>query len=690
MIHDEKYIMEIINMSITILNERCKKILKMLLWSNDYIPLQQIIEETKVSKRSIYYDICKINEWLDDYNISELIIERGKGVLISINSKSKIEQVLNEEAQEENYFFLPSKRVKIIICYIIYSNSAVYIEQLTECCQVSRNTIFGDLRVVVNYLHEYDLKLEYETKKGYFIIGDEIRVLALFLLYFNELKILYDDGILKFYRRCEIKEYLKKLENIEKELGISYVEGCLLSLAVLISAMNKEKGELYFPGLKKNEIVVMKEFKLVKKYFANLNEKEMIYLTLHLLGARITTATDDMFENSSNQSVYGITKALVAEFEKTACVNFENKEDLERSLFVHINSSLYRYQYGIQVGNPMCDDIIREYPHLFEITKIVCKYLEKMVGIPMPDSEVAYLALHFGAYLKISSKKDERLRILIVCANGISTGNMIKREIKKLLPNAQIIGVVAAVNVVNLQSICDLVISAVKVKSSVPVIFVHPIITDEDRKHILNHHLVINQNRICIEDSLYDVVKKYVNPDDYENLKLDIVHCLQRKEEDFNISIIEQKNGLLEKLNIAKIKITDETFLWQDSIRYVGEELIHNGSVKKQYIETIISQILYYGTYMFLTDEVMLAHAKPEDGVIRMDVAMTIFKKPVHFQDSRNAKIIFMLAAEDQEKHLKILEDIFKIVEKKKYIEELVGQKTKEDILINLQRIFLH
>ena len=257
-------------MANTNLNERCKKILKILLWGNDYIPLQRIITETKVSKRSIYYDVCKINEWLDDYNLPELIVERGKGILIPLSSKSKIEQLLDEDHQEDDYIFLPSERVKIIICYILYSKSAVYIEQLTECCQVSRNTVFGDLRVVVNCLHEYDLTLEYETKKGYLIVGDAISVRALFLLYFNELRTLYDNGILKFYRRNEIKEHLQKLENIEKELGISYVEGCLLSLSVLIPTMNKNDGGLYFPGLKQNEIMVTKEYELVKKYFADL------------------------------------------------------------------------------------------------------------------------------------------------------------------------------------------------------------------------------------------------------------------------------------------------------------------------------------------------------------------------------------------------------------------------------------
>lgn len=205
--------------------------------------------------------------------------------------------------------------------------------------------------------------------------------------------------------------------------------------------------------------------------------------------------------------MYGITKALVTEFEKTACVNFENKEELERALFVHIKTSMYRYQYGIQIGNSMSNDITREYPNLFDITKIVAKYLEQMIGLPIPDSEVAYLALHFGAHLNVSKYRGNRLRILIVCVNGISTGNMIKREVKNLLPEAEIVDVVAAINVFNAQDICDLVISTVKIKSVLPVIVVNTILTDEDRKNILNHQLVHNSKKNKIADTLFDVVK---------------------------------------------------------------------------------------------------------------------------------------------------------------------------------------
>lgn len=363
-------------MSLCSLSERCKKIIKMLLYRRDFVSLQEIAEETGVSRRSIYYDMCSINEWLEDHEVQELEIVRGKGLLIPEDIKNTIADLLEENQTDDCYAFLPSDRVKIMICYIIHSDAPIYIEQLMEACQISRNTVFGDLRVVVKQLHEYDLELKYESKQGYRIVGDAIRTRALFFLYFNTLRPLFDSGILTFFNRGEIQGYLEKLHALKEELEIDYVAGNLLALAALLPIMHNHQDELHFPGLRHEEINESKVYMMVQKYFPELEENEKIYLCLHLLGSRISVATEEIFETRENQSVYGITKALVTEFEKTACVQFDDRENLERELFVHIKASMYRYQYGIQIGNPLGDDIIREYPNLFEITKIISKYLE--------------------------------------------------------------------------------------------------------------------------------------------------------------------------------------------------------------------------------------------------------------------------------------------------------------------------
>lgn len=669
------------------LNERCKKIMRVLLWENDYVSLQKIADITGVSRRSIYYDLCNINEWLEERGIKDLEVERGKGILLSQEDKFRIKESLEEKISEKYYVFLPSERVKIIICYILHSKKPVYINHIMDACKVSRNTVFGDMKIAIQKLRKYELDLKYESKKGYEVVGDAVRKCALFFLYFNKLRVLFNEGVLNFFDREKIYKNYEYLNLLKNELKIEYMEGDLLSLSASMPVMHNYRDELHFVGLKKEEIFRIKEFKLVEKYFDELDENEKIYLCLHLLASRVSVATDKFFEDRADQSVYGITKALVTEFEKTACVNFEDKEELERALFVHIKTSMYRYKYGIQIGNPFGNDIVREYPNLFDITKKVSRYLEQIIGLPIPDSEVAYLSLHFGAYLKVCKYEGDKLRILIVCVNGISTGNMIKREVLKLLSDIEIVGVVSAVDIINAQDICDLIISTVNIKTIVPVIVVNPILMDEDRECILNHHMVHGIQKNKISNLLFNTIKKYVDNSQHKNLKKDIIQCLQGHSKNLDISISEKESGILECLNLSKIVISDESLVLQDSVYLAGECLVKNGSIEKSYLDVINFQIMYYGTYMFITDRIMLAHAKPEDGVNKMDISMAVFKNPVLFREGKRAEIIFVLAAVDHERHLKILNDIFKIAEDKDVVKRFVNANTEMEIFEILNEI---
>ena len=637
-------------MSLIYMNARCKAILNILLSADSYTTLSQIEETLKVSKRSIYYDLCRINEWLSSYGIPELEAVRGKGILIDGDIRQRIEVIVENEDTEENYVFSPMERIRIIICSVIYSQEPVYIDQLTDYCMVSRNTVFNDLRVVINQLQDYDLKLEYETKKGYMVHGDTIKIRAVYLMNFYQMKHLFQSGLLRFLDRDQVLANLSVLKEIEKELNTKYVDGVLLSLAALIPLMGRKDANVYFPDFRQDKVEQTREWGLVERYFAGLENKEKDYLCLHLLGARMTIVPHDFFEERPNQTVYELTKALVTEFEKIACVIFENREELERAIFIHLNSSLYRYEYGIQIGNSLLDDITREYLNIFELTKLACRYLEQMVGLPVSDEEVAYLALHFGAHLRIPEKEVDTLRILLICVNGVSTGNMLKREIQRLLPYGEIVEMVAAVEAVNVQNICDLVISTVKINCIVPVLVVHPILTDLDRKAILNHQLISGKQKIYESSAVFKIVKKYIKEEAYEAVKEELDAYFENSYK--QISGKTDKNGLLAFLNHQTVRVIEERTTWQEAIRLSGKCLVESGAVENSFLEHIISHTYYYGPYMFITDEVVIAHAKPEEGVNHLAVSMTIFKEPVAFSGSQNARIIFVLAAEDQEKHL--------------------------------------
>ncbi|MDL2296108.1 BglG family transcription antiterminator [Lachnospiraceae bacterium OttesenSCG-928-E19] len=669
------------------INARCRKILELLLTSEDYVQLRRIADEVNVSKRSIYYDLCKVNEWLDCYNIPNLVVERGKGIYVMPEIKQEIEEILKRERRSEEYIFSPIERTRIIICYIIHWGDPVYIEELTKYCRVSRNTIFNDLQTVVKQLQEYGLALIYESKQGYLIEGDIIQVRALFFLYFTELLPLFEARLLNFIDREEIHQYFHRLQQIEKEMQVRYVDGILLSLSALLPLMYKSKEKPYFRDLNMDEVIKTQEFQLILKYFGDLEEREQIYLCIHLLGSRTSEIGNRMFQNNANQSVYEIAKTLVAEFEKTACVVFEDKDELERALFLHISTSLYRYQYGIQIGNPMSEAVIREYPNIVSITKLVSKYLSQAVGLPVPDSEVTYLALHFGAYLKVADQDTVPIRILIVCVNGMATGNMLKREVQKLMPDAEIVGVVSVPEINDINQMCDLIVSTVKLQSEVPVAVVQPILTDSDRKKILSYrHNSIKQSK-SEGENLFEIVKKYVPEENHHILKTELSEYFQRNGNLPNVKLDRESRGLIYFLAQDHIQIVKENMMWHEAIWLAGKKLLEAGSIVDQYLETIVSQIRYYGPYMFVSKGLVLAHAKPEDGVNHLDVSLTVFQQPIAFPNRQEARVIITLATEDQEKHLKILKDIMSLFseEENNVIETIVEMDQIDEIRTYLQ-----
>ena len=98
------------------ISTRCKKILYMIMASDTYVSLPQISEEFKLSKRSIYYELCKINDWLSVQGINEITVVRGKGIKLTEEEKQQIEQVM-EKRKRRIYLFTNGKNIFYNLLY---------------------------------------------------------------------------------------------------------------------------------------------------------------------------------------------------------------------------------------------------------------------------------------------------------------------------------------------------------------------------------------------------------------------------------------------------------------------------------------------------------------------------------------------------------------------------------------------
>lgn len=114
---------------------------------------------------------------------------------------------------------------------------------------------------------------------------------------------------------------------------------------------------------------------------------------------------------------------------------------------------------------------------------------------------------------------------------------------------------------------------------------------------------------------------------------------------------------LSQMLQINNIKIVDQIDDWKDAVYISLKPLEDGGYVEKRYADEIIKTTEEIGPYYVLAEDIALIHGRPEQGVLKKQIAITLVKKPVIFsEDSFPVRILIALAATDANSHLDIMQ----------------------------------
>ncbi len=656
------------------LDTRCKTILELLISREDYISIQEIGKILNISKRSVYYDLNKINDWLNMQRITEIQVERNKGIYLTSITRQKIRGLINNVSPSSYYTLSPRERTRLMICSLLGSAKPLFIEQLCLICDISRNTAFNDLKDVRQKMERYGLQLNFEPHVGYKVEGHLIKQRALFLYYFQPLidlivnKQISSINELPFYDETIVKEYLKKLRIIETKLNTTYVTGMLLSLAALIHVILIRKDNIVFEEVGVDEVVSTEEFQCVTRFLNELPLSEKVYIAMHLLGSRVQVPT---IKHQSIDTI-NLAKKLVLDFERLACIVFEDGNQLINLLAHHLNMSIYRYRYGIQIGNPLVSEIQSSYPDLFDITRKACKNLRYSLGTPIPDSEIAYITMHFGGFLSKKNYGNARCRILIVCPNGISTANMLRGEVESLHPDIEITAMVPVKEVENYYDRSDFIITTVDMDCPIPVIRVNPVISEEDRVRILSkivHKMSRNVNNNITLEKVFRIVREYVHPQNHDKLKNDLYKAFQNTP--MQASKSTSSIRLMDVIVASHIQYKQSVQDWKEAIREASKPLLVEEVIEPQYIEAMISNVEKYGPYIVIAPKLALGHALPQDGVNSLGLSLLCLEEPVSFFHIP-VYIIFILAPIDKSSHLGIMRDMMELFVDEENINQLL------------------
>jgi mannitol/fructose-specific phosphotransferase system IIA component (Ntr-type) len=121
---------------------------------------------------------------------------------------------------------------------------------------------------------------------------------------------------------------------------------------------------------------------------------------------------------------------------------------------------------------------------------------------------------------------------------------------------------------------------------------------------------------------------------------------------------------------------------WEAAVRAAGNLLVDAGYVSQNYIEAMIHAVHEMGPYMVLAPGLALAHARPEDGVLKMGISLVTLAEPVNFGSEANDPVNLVIAfgGTDHESHLGLLATLAGFLEDESRRKELASVKTYQEV----------
>ncbi len=644
-------------------------LLTLLVNSSFTLNIADIQKILGVSKRSVYYSIQNINEFLSQNKLPELQNIRNKGLYVDPKIKEYFQKEITSNLSSV-YIFTPQERVAMQVLIIACNEGLVNVSFLEEVFLVSRNTIINDLKEVRKELSVYDLSLEFDQKIGYFIDGLEIQKRSVLIHIISKYDYLVKMNVYPLYKLDTYQDVIEIMNELEKSLQIKYAKHSLETLALFTSILS----EHHFPPIKlkkedENEIKNSQEYLMVKKLFKDIiNPTDYEYITMYIRGLRLHYIDEKIAVE--DDYIMDIVRFIVNEFSKITLVYFEQDDPIFSNLYYHIKPMLNRLKYGIILQNKLKEQIFESYPYITRVTKTVCLKLEEKIRYPVNDDDVSYIAMHFGGSLKRKHHNLETISILLVCLNGVATNKLLRKEIEHLFNNVNIIDAIRLEDVSKWKDDVDYIVSTIPINNAhVPshkIIYVDGILSEIDKQKLYLLFQTHNKEKHkIIVDNIFKAIKSYIPSNKYDEVRKVIEDSITA-ENIFNHNKKErdEKPMLHDIVTQNDILFKDKVKTWEDAIFLGGEPLLKQRKIEKRYLEKVIKNVHELGPYIGIAPNVAISHARPEDGVNELGISILILKNPIYLnnQENKPVRILITLASPDNEVHLTALQELSQIL----------------------------
>ena len=129
------------------------------------------------------------------------------------------------------------------------------------------------------------------------------------------------------------------------------------------------------------------------------------------------------------------------------------------------------------------------------------------------------------------------------------------------------------------------------------------------------------------------------------------------------------------------VQILDGAADWKDAIRKSTEPLERGNFVTAYYKEGIIQNVENLEPYICIAPHVAMPHASPEQGALKTQIAVTLFRNEVTFtRADAKANLFITLSAADSDSHLQVPVKISELLQDSAKAEKIFAAKTASEL----------
>lgn len=541
-------------MSIT---KRQREIVEFLLEHPHEVTAGEIAVEVKVSTRTVHRELQMIEQWLEPLGMR---LEKKSGTGIRIDAGSGNLAVLRQQLEgKESIEFTPEERKLFMLCILLDESEPVKLLALASDLKVTVSTVTNDLDDLESRIRQAGLKLVRRRGYGVKINGNETihrtAIAALALEFLDESDLfgrqpeqggsIVNQKLLNMIGHGDVltvenalwQPDIEWLENIPER---QYMK-LLIQLSVAVVRIRKgfDIGRLS-PREKVRDGIAEQDEMKVPLYMASrlcgvlstqlgltFSQDEQAYFH------RLLIETEQRIHSSRLLPIDDLilldrVHSLIDQMQARTHYAFHEDRMLREGLIGHMAPVMERIEGQQMIRNPLLQQIRKDYDSLFEDVKK--SVYQAWPGTDVPDEEIGFLVMHFGASIERLRTLKREIRAIIVCTSGIGSSRMLSSRLTKEFPEIRIIDSVSWYEATRIPTDqYDLVLSTVDLPMDEHQYYkVSPLLTAEESEH-LRHFIrttTLQRQHNKSRETDIQTPSHYSDPDGMEATLIEIVRII--------------------------------------------------------------------------------------------------------------------------------------------------------------------